>query len=1243
MAKMYQFNKHLMLAICSILIFSSMATLVVAQTLQVSTDRYSLFAPYLAGSKASVGSLSSDFKAYALLLDDTGKPLSGINITFEIRSAAGLVKATKYNITQQNGLASVSYDTNADFTSGTDTDYGTWIIKAFRTGSPTVTESTNMRIEAGGKAGGGCGQDNCHKTDTISGKTADVHKNNTCEFCHGNWEYIKGSGNGIPKMPSCTQCHPVYNSNVKNINTLANLLAGNGISVFSFNYDTKTPLVAHNGTSDVLYSLTEAVPCISCHGPAHNNSKPYLSAGNSVTENENCWSCHTDRATTHKSNTNCVGCHTQDAHNVSISISGGGGPDCISCHGTTGSATSKVDQNAMALGELAHANLNSGATATGVSAENKKCWGCHQSDGSQPSSSSMGDKFSNPYKCYECHNTTKPYPNVTSALTVSEHFKSGTDIKSAISASSDTASCLTCHNLSEMKVSYTDVTGTDSSFSSHYGKNRSELRINGDTDCAYCHQNVNTAFSGAMSNVNNMNMTNHSTNGATTPGCTNANCHNTGKIHDASLGKPTDNSDTYCKTCHISGKSEHKGLYCTECHANNTLGNTAGRDIHGIKYLQKDNTFSTSKTNVVDCTTCHQSNVVDSSLGTFTPEKIGALHHSDNVANGSRWDTYWTSSNPIEACIYCHNDTRHDLAPLGRPLSWNSSYIMRTPVGSGTNCADCHFSGDSNYAGMSSTFTGAGLKIPPEITSGSWNGKPGYFNHSLGDYTDATCKGCHYKGTGTTVGQVMHDVSEGGGGGSGGEPGNYTGSSSNCKGCHPSQYDKWAASTHTSKLITKEDAMARGYPNPPGSYSWDNVSFVIGGKWKIRYVNDTGYIITTGGKNQYNVDDQIWTDYNKDVVKKYNCGHCHTTGYLDNVSNVNKEPFKTLTLQGKIPNGVYNNSLTPGFVGYWAENSIGCEACHGQGGDHINSPSKFNIRNASEVRNNPGICGDCHSRPRSSQYGEYENFKQYPAGINDSFLDETLYDDSPMPTVNYSQVGGHHEQWEDWKSSGHANASTNCVSCHGGHGVSDPAYAGGPTGKTKFTNGTVYPAAVNKSCIDCHSSLPKHGTYSSNSECINCHMSMNRKSSNKIDLRSHWFDIKALKDNKNGDIHAYNFNTLTGVTESCTYCHNSSVINKPIYKASIGMHKDVNKSEGIGLLNSSDCKTCHYTSTQTRICEDCHIDQVVTSPKVDEHNSRGLDVKVLEQCSLCHNNSINAYVYTANASVAHYGTTTSDR
>jgi len=1016
----------------------------------VSSDRYSIFSPW--AGKASDTSLSANFTGYALLLDDNGRPVSGQSITFNIYAGSGgtILKSTRIAMTQANGLASVPYDTYNDFSSSTDTDYGTWKIEAYLTSTPTVISNTNMKIEAGGNAlpGSGCGVTYCHKTSVKSGakplspytagygttssraaaahkksnhidkgcyychpgytavktgsygNTNDVHKNRTCDYCHGTWSYISststGNGNGIPKMPNCYQCHPVLNSNPSNISTLANLAAGNGISVYSFNFDQKKPLAAHTGT---MFSLVDSVPCIVCHGPAHNNSKPYNLAGasNDNTENEQCWTCHTNRATTHKSNTNCVGCHTQDAHN--ISTAGGGGPDCISCHDTTGSATHKVDATAIASGE--HTNLNSAASAIGVSAANKKCWGCHQSGGTQPAGDSMGDRYTNPYRCYDCHNATKPYTNVNGALTVSEHFKSGTDIQSAISAADNSASCITCHSVTEMKVSYTENDGLNSegSLSSHYGKNRGDLRTGdaGSTDCKYCHQNGSTAFSVAMSNPENKNMVNHSTS-ASTPVCTT--CHSTGKLHDSSLNKPASSNDTYCKTCHAA-KSEHKTLYCTECHANNSVASSAGRDVHGIKYLQKDNTFATSSTNAVDCTTCHQSSVVDVSLGTFAPEKIGSLHHSNDLTNGSKWDNYW--NNNLGACLYCHNDTRHSATPLGRPLLWDPSYVMNTTIGSGTNCADCHRQGDSNYVIMSSAFTGAGLGIPPEITSGSWNGRPGYFNHSLSDYTDLKCKGCHYTGTGTTVGQMMHDVSEGSGGGGG---------DSDCIGCHTGSQGIYpginttAFTKHNNVNTTDGTNVTSNNDCKTCHYDSTDMSNVLTRTCNDCHTGSSGPIIENhrpaGGSNVNITTDACSTCHNNSIAKydysanastghystktslilTKDCLYCHKNSVNGNNWGGATDPWNSLTFPHSLATTTKeecyscHGDISAGMASFHNKtlmkpplSSVACLDCHKLGTNM--SKTKIDSSVSSTAVHKNKNCPDCHTGATTSNMNTY--------------------------------------------------------------------------------------------------------------------------------------------------------------------------------------------------------------------------------------------------------------------------------
>ena len=692
----------------------------------VSTNRYVVLDDPNTGSFSGTGfknpsrnwgtnnfnGAETNITMWALVIDGYGMPLANSNVNFTLTNPGGTADYSIIKPTDSNGLVNITRDPNAK------NYYGNWKVTAIAT-ALGVSDDTSFIYNWWGCAGGaGCGGHGseslssgaavnspyssghdaavssnsahysntsgcmfCHLSyngqgSTPSMKTADVHRNLTCDNsnCHGS--FTSHRTNMV--LGSCSNCH--------NRTDLTKKTTLNGI-------------VSNYSTTSDYHDTNSTIPCIICHGPMHNITKPDESqrfVKNNITEDTQCTTCH-QNYNKHNRSVNCTVCHSDDVHVIQV-----------------------FSQNA--------GYVNRGSPVQG------NCTNCHQNStflNALNSSSRAGSYFG------------KQPPQIPDPLKHSADILNG----------------------SLWGQFWTSETGS----------------------CYYCHGDVKHN-STALGIVNNLlaNPTNVR-NGATTTTTWCADCHNTGRIHNSTLAKPVSN-DALCSTCHGPGgtastnkKVEHKNLYCTECHANNTDGSKAGKDIHGIKFLQKDNTFSQSKVNGVDCTTCHQSNTVDSSFGTFTAEKVGGLHHSDNIANGTRWDSYWNT--PVDACLYCHNDTRHNATPLGRPLVWNPSYVLNTVIGSGTNCADCHYKGDTNYASMGSAFTTAGKLLPPEITNGSWNGKSGYYNHSLNEYTDVQCKGCHYKGTGSTVGQMLHDVSEGGGGGP------------DCKSCHD------AGSTSASKLV----------------------------------------------------------------------------------------------------------------------------------------------------------------------------------------------------------------------------------------------------------------------------------------------------------------------------------------------------------------------------------------------------------------------------------------------------------
>jgi hypothetical protein len=738
----------------------------------VTTNRYALWAPH----KNDQGANGSTFHAYALIVDSKGKPISGEPVTFNIYSANGLV-STQSATTAANGIAYITYDVSNDITQNSDPDSGQWNVEAHPTNYPSITASTTTWYSADKNC-----RDLCHEnkisdaggypkspyndkfgqTQTRSEKahTKNAHNNKPCTYCHAGYDKEAGTykpvgthstkyctdchtgmgtngilntdaaqtNGGIPDMPDCYDCHPNNNNKLTSISTLGTVSGFSGVSIFSWNLNA--PEVAHTTTGN---SLTQGVPCVICHGPMHNTSKPVLQGTtNNHTEDTQCTSCHVNQSKHSPSNpVYCTACHSQDAHAIKVlgtdgtyknldspdaitnstadctkchnsgapadylanltttdpqayttnynpdglyyaqhptadctnschdttdfhNIGRGGGPECINCHGTNGTANHRIDENAMAQG--IHANLNHQSGDP-----NEKCWGCHQSNGTQPSD--MGDKYNNPYKCPDCHINTPPYPNVANAPKVSEHYKNGSDIKVLTNETNNTASCIRCHNKNEMKTSYSepDTLNTNLSLTSHYGKKRTDLHNATETNCSYCHQNTTTTFQDVFTNTANTNITH---NGGTP--CTT--CHGAGRIHNETLTGGA-GGDCANNNCHGEGglgktiNTTNLGLHTT---LNNTDGGLTQYDCRTCHYAEPHGGQYT--TNTYLCEDCH------------TPDGNGPTPSTLQITN---------FKHGLNTCKDCHAATEyHTGNPRGTVA--NPGWNLIDPA-SYTGCNDCHY------------------------------------------------------------------------------------------------------------------------------------------------------------------------------------------------------------------------------------------------------------------------------------------------------------------------------------------------------------------------------------------------------------------------------------------------------------------------------------------------------------------------------------------------------------------------
>lgn len=309
----------------------------------------------------------------------------------------------------------------------------------------------------------------------------------------------------------------------------------------------------------------------------------------------------------------------------------------------------------------------------------------------------------------------------------------------------------------------------------------------------------------------------------------------------------------------------------------------------------------------------------------------------------------------------------------------------------------------------------------------------------------------------------------------------YVGSDT-CFKCHPGQYNDFIVSGHSYKLSRAEDARNRPIPLPPG-YTWDDVSYVIGGKYKkARFIDKHGFIITAAKdsselKTQFNIEDGTWSFYHKGEKKPYDCGRCHTTGYQKEGHQDGKE----------------------GLIGTWSQPGVHCEACHGPAGDHIKS-NELAKANKMMIHKEMLLCGGCHIRGDKDKIPASKGFIKHHEQFNESLR------------------GPHNE----------ANDVT-CITCHDQHK------------SAKFKEG------IRVSCGSCHDDAEKAYAKSMHGEfgvaCIECHMPRASKSATKVgkyegDVRTHIFRIATDANTKmftaDGKFVAGDSVTLDFV---CLHCH----------------------------------------------------------------------------------------------------------
>ncbi len=328
----------------------------------------------------------------------------------------------------------------------------------------------------------------------------------------------------------------------------------------------------------------------------------------------------------------------------------------------------------------------------------------------------------------------------------------------------------------------------------------------------------------------------------------------------------------------------------------------------------------------------------------------------------------------------------------------------------------------------------------------------------------------------------------------------YVGSAA-CGECHTDTYEVFMQSGHPYKLNPVVDGQPPEYPfttvdQLPEGYTWDDISYVIGGyNWKYRFVDTEGYIVTgvpdargdgnTEYVSQYNFANSIvgkdagWAAYHPGEERPYSCGTCHTTGYDPDT------PTEGM----------------PGIVGSWAEPGIQCEECHGPGSLHAANPRGV----ALDIERDSALCGECHLRGGSEAVNAKGGFIK------------------------------HHEQYEELFQSKHI--TINCVVCHNPHA--------GVIALRKANEEDASVAVTRTSCENCHFKQVNNQDseiHLAATTCIDCHMPRVTKSAVGNadmftgDIRTHLMAINAAQIGQFSEDGSTALSEL-GLDFACRSCH----------------------------------------------------------------------------------------------------------
>lgn len=1021
---------------------------------------------------------------------------------------------------------------------------------------------------------------------TKAAKASDIH-NKDCVSCHVNadlgvstnnlnWDSKKGFwklGNfdknknyPAPEIAGCYDtpgCHAQKNTKLTAIDTTTGYSVGGTYrTIYSYDVNTGQPSKAHTSP--------QTIPCLSCHGPAHDLSKPAVSGtSNSYTEDEQCLTCHTNQGKHSPDNpVYCTACHSQDAHRIGILDKTAATQPTYTTLGSANAVTKADCESCHSPGAIS--NFFNSLTSYDSSA---------YTNNYQPQTDSFGytiAKHNSVVNCNVCHDATDFH--TVKFLTHSGTYS--TDKTQAVS-------CEDCHvpGVNDAVKSVVQAKG--------YNPPQVDAKHNNAVPCEVCHSPSPHGGPRFLSS----DLQTYTTSKANAVKCTDchANPNAAGRTYTTRTGTYTMNppyigdkafqhgnatwegqnwgsywtkgdDNSACLFCHASG-----GTNVNAVHTSSALGTVANLD--GAKDLSGN-----------WCAQCHVSTKYGNELPKEPP--FIDVNNTGKAVNsaGSKWFDHGSliaNGDSDSLCKSCHGGAAQSASTVGE-------FIHQVDEGTngGPDCVSCHDVG--GFAPKHVDVSAMKQSIHANLNSNAAN------TTKLTDTIDKACWACHGDGTEPTE-----------------HPASYK-NPKKCEDCHtgttqfsaPLVAEHYYAGEDLVVQATCQDCHSKGEMlnanSDPDAGSVNATISHYGKKRTDLVLNINGDVLTdcyychqnttTTFKNVMRNPNHSYMYDHTDSPNSPKCWNCHSAGRIHDQTHVKPQISNGLCL-GCHQSGIGSAKPIP-----TAHNStMNCYSCHMDPKDETYDTVTAQIHGIKFIssdgtytmwdKTNAANCVDCHENQNTSASLTAWGYT-IPAipklnHSNDPIAGQKwgTYWTSDIEACYYCHQSGIHKDRTGLLGNvtliadGAKDLSgTWCANCH---------YQSSPDYKGNQLNPVPPRIDVDEGTANDGTTWVDHSGFLSSSftdsVCKQCHGGVAQSAT-------------TLKD----FVHAVSEGTGGG----CIACHESYTGSIGINVSSYGRHVNVNTTDGTGNLTDADCTTCHYDTSKmfdpgwsvaTYSCQDCHL------------------------------------------------------